>query len=945
MGSLDNLRKEAKRWLKALRANDADARARYRRAYPDGPEEARLRAVQHALAREKGAESWIALKQRAQREREPLATLLEAAGKGELDRVTELLDQHPELLNQAGDLEGNRGRRTALHFGVAHEAVVRALLARGANPNIRDDGDNAMPLHFAAENQDFPVIRLLIEHGADPIGAGDGHELEVIGWACCWDYREPNKEIVDYLLAHGARHHIFSAVAMGEVDVIRAIASHTPGELSRRMDRTNKRRTPLHQAVIKKQAAAAAALLELGAEVEALDAAGLTPLDQAALDAQQQIVQLLIAHGAHIRMPAAVALGRTADIERIIRDEPDALKPGNRFGSLIVHAAALSPGHVVQRLIELGASVNVADDETTSVDGTHGYTPLHAAAWTGNEEAVRVLMQHGADVNARESKYDSTPAGWANYAGRHHARDLILRGPIDIIQAIEFDIVERIPQLLKTDRDALSRRFRGKTPLEWARLAKNFEAEKYLLEEAGKRVEPAAVPHGSHQERVARFLTFACWDHRVHGKPEHRMYDRAAQRLLAQHPEVARDSIYTAVVAGDLEEAQRILAARPEAARERGGARQWTPLLYLCYTRLSHPPAIDNAVAIARELLDRGANPNDYYMAGHSRYSTLVGIAREGEQDAPPHPRREELFQLLLERGARMYDAQVLYNTHFHGDVLWWLKLVYAQAVKAGREADWQDPSWAMLDMGGYGPGAAYLLDIAERKKNPELARWLREHGARTTRPKAEGEGAVVEALFQLDREAAGAHIERHPELLRSPRAFFAAAQLDRADVVEWLVESGIPIDIRNEHNAGALHHAAGRNALSVAKFLIERGVEIDPRDTQWNSTPIGWASHADHREMVDFLSKYTRNVWTLAFRGYVDRLREVLRENPVLAKSVARDGTTPLWWLPDDESEAIAIVELLLAHGADPQAPNQAGKTARDWALERGMVEVAKRL
>jgi ankyrin repeat protein len=51
------------------------------------------------------------------------------------------------------------------------------------------------------------------------------------------------------------------------------------------------------------------------------------------------------------------------------------------------------------------------------------------------------------------------------------------------------------------------------------------------------------------------------------------------------------------------------------------------------------------------------------------------------------------------------------------------------------------------------------------------------------------------------------------------------------------------------------------------------------------------------------------------------------------------------LWWLPDDESKAIAIVELLLAHGADPDARSQAGKTARDWALERGMLDVAKRL
>jgi hypothetical protein len=65
--TLEQLRKEAKRWLKALRANAADARARFERAYPAAPRDPAwrpvLRDVQHALAREYGHESWIALKQ------------------------------------------------------------------------------------------------------------------------------------------------------------------------------------------------------------------------------------------------------------------------------------------------------------------------------------------------------------------------------------------------------------------------------------------------------------------------------------------------------------------------------------------------------------------------------------------------------------------------------------------------------------------------------------------------------------------------------------------------------------------------------------------------------------------------------------------------------------------------------------------------------------------
>lgn len=61
--SPETLRKEAKRWLKALRVRDADACKRFDRAYPDGPAAPGLRDVQHALAREYGHDSWIALQQ------------------------------------------------------------------------------------------------------------------------------------------------------------------------------------------------------------------------------------------------------------------------------------------------------------------------------------------------------------------------------------------------------------------------------------------------------------------------------------------------------------------------------------------------------------------------------------------------------------------------------------------------------------------------------------------------------------------------------------------------------------------------------------------------------------------------------------------------------------------------------------------------------------------
>ena len=515
--TLDGLKHEAKQWLKALRAGDPGARARLRAAHPSAPDDAGLRQVQHGLAREFGFASWAHLKRalalaRAALDaaRPPLTivgdasstavdrvrALLSAADAGDAAAVAAVLEREPALIDVRGTLVGHTGLRTALHFGVAHEAVVRVLLERGADPNVRDEGDNAFPLHFAAENQDLPVIRLLVEHGAEMIGEGDEHELGILGWATCWDSITVQPEVLDYLLAHGARHHVCSAVAVGDVAALRGAVAADPRELARVMDGTNRRRTPLHLAVVKQQPAALDALLELGADTEAVDAAGLTPLDQAALAGETAMAARLMAHGAVLRLPAAVALGRAGDVERLVRAEPGALGPDGRWRTLMIRAAERGSGDLIETLVRLGASVDAIDDAETAVDNTGGYTALHAAAWRGNVSAIDALLRLGANPRIRDHKYCATAAGWADYAGRHTARDRILQADIDIFDAITFELADRVHALLDADPALLERPFGEHpgadmpwcTPLAAAALSDKPSMVRLLLARGAKRI-------------------------------------------------------------------------------------------------------------------------------------------------------------------------------------------------------------------------------------------------------------------------------------------------------------------------------------------------------------------------------------------------------------------------------------------------------------------------
>jgi len=380
--------------------------------------------------------------------------LREAASAGDATQVAAILDADPEIIDE----RSGPGMRAALHFAViANSApVVRLLLQRGADPNVRCEGDSATPLHFAAEKGNTAIVQLLLDHGADATGLGDCHELEVIGWAAC--FGSPRQEVVDLLLARGAVHNIFSAVALGALDAIRQLIAKDRQQLERRMSLANRRRCPLHLAVVNERVDSLRTLLDLGANCDSLDEAGCTPLDTAAMQGSQSIVDRLIAHGATIRLPAAVALGHTETLARLLRRDPDCLRPGNQWGTLIVRAAEKASGEIVAMLLQMGASPNVRDNPLTAVDAVAGYTPLHAAAFHGNLPAVEVLLRCGANVRARDERYLGTPAGWAAFAGHKVVSNCILQEAIDPFEAIEMGLAHRLPAILSADPEALHRR-------------------------------------------------------------------------------------------------------------------------------------------------------------------------------------------------------------------------------------------------------------------------------------------------------------------------------------------------------------------------------------------------------------------------------------------------------------------------------------------------------
>ena len=444
---------------------------------------------------------------------------------------------------------------------------------------------------------------------------------------------------------------------------------------------------------------------------------------------------------------------------------------------------------------------------------------------------------------------------------------------------------------------------------------------------------------------------------------DHVRAQHAAMRLLERHPEFAHANFYTAIVCGDIDTVRRALEADPGLATreseggnpERAGVggegdlvkrdwgpKGWQPLLYLCFTRLPLPAVEQNAVAIATMLLDRGADPNAYFQAGGCRYTPLVGVIGEGEEGRPGHPQRDALARLLIERGANPYDLQVAYNIHFNGKVLWYLKLVYEVSQRSGRGIDWR-----MFDQGDYGTGAQWFFAMAIEHHDQELTEWCLAHGAdpnaRPTLP-YDPKAALISACLRSDLSAIRQEIARHPEFLEAPEPLWVATAHDRRDVVELLLDLGMSPNLESKEGERALHIAAYSDSVNVGHLLIERGADVDAIGRQYENTPLGGAMHCLSTRMIGLLSQHSRSAWEVGYAGNVARLRELLKEKPERARGY--DGETLLMYLPvDDESKAMEVAELLLAHGADPAIRDPNGATAAERAERNAMYRVAERL
>jgi ankyrin repeat protein len=162
-------------------------------------------------------------------------------------------------------------------------------------------------------------------------------------------------------------------------------------------------------------------LLDLGADPNATDATGATPLTTAASeDADASIASMLQQAGVKLDFIAAVNLQRYDLAEAMMRDDPSRIGPQGR-DTIALHLSAEKKNEAAVRwLIAHGVDVNA---KRTLWDCN--YTALHVTAANGAVDIARMLLDAGGDPDIHDDKYDATVLGWAEYCAQPRVAELI----------------------------------------------------------------------------------------------------------------------------------------------------------------------------------------------------------------------------------------------------------------------------------------------------------------------------------------------------------------------------------------------------------------------------------------------------------------------------------------------------------------------------------------
>jgi ankyrin repeat protein len=440
--NLDKQRKLAKALARDYWRGDPEATERVCALHPKppAPEDFVLSDAQLVIAREYGFAGWPQMKRKIESLiKSPTELFKDAVEAGEVDRVRQLLQSHPDLVSainapmfafDSPAVHVARSNLDLLDLLLAHGADLNArtswekggfgvleqvspdeaapLIARGARIDVwaaanlgmaaelaaliaadpslvhAKGGDGKRPLHFA---RTIEIARLLLEHGAEIDALDDDHSStpaqHLIG---------DRPEVAGFLVEQGARNDLLLAAALGDVALVRRHLDADPGVAAMRVDQdwfpmidTAANGGHIYQ-------------WTLGFHVSAFDVAR--------KHGHAEVLDLLLERAGPLdRLLDALWSGDDRRAASILAADPQLqTQAPPRALHQVADAARNNNPAAVRAMLRCGFPVTATSQ--------HGATPLHWAAFHGNADMIAEVLRHDPPIEARDRQYEGTAMDW-----------------------------------------------------------------------------------------------------------------------------------------------------------------------------------------------------------------------------------------------------------------------------------------------------------------------------------------------------------------------------------------------------------------------------------------------------------------------------------------------------------------------------------------------------
>ena len=341
-----------------------------------------------------------------------------AAIKGRTDIIALLLDAGATI--EPKNTDGNTPLLVAMLN--EHKDCVQLLLQAGADCAHWRAGDlsGSTPIHFAARWGDHAMLSLLAKNAdvnaSDSSGNTPLYYAAINGHASCLAFLRDAGATVPSDIKHLIAKHekdartILQLAKAGELGGDTGLLEEALGDAGMNLKLADKAgNTALHQVLKQyRSSGMVSTLVWMGADVNARNSDGETPLLAAARQGDADIAQLLLRYGADVNAldknhvsPLLVAArqGHAAIVKPLLDHGADVNALDKNHVSPLLVAARQGHAAIVKPLLDHGADVNALDKNHVS--------PLLVAARQGHAAIVKPLLDHGADVNALDKNHVS----------------------------------------------------------------------------------------------------------------------------------------------------------------------------------------------------------------------------------------------------------------------------------------------------------------------------------------------------------------------------------------------------------------------------------------------------------------------------------------------------------------------------------------------------------